>query len=183
MSANDPLMNHRNRASLVFHALRAQRIWKRLGSGLDPFQESYSIAKPSLEERLGEYPELRAKIETMLAIIENAGGDVEKAAEAERRIIEELRQMGNQVLHSWARRQQQKKEEEHSTQPGVNRKEKTSTGTGDWEKSKYGSRSLPEVVVGRRFAPFPSRQKWSAEGARKPCDEPSPILVPMIPLP
>src|SRR5437660_3573470 len=60
----------------------------------------------------------------MLAIIENAGGDVEKAAEAERRIIEELRQMGNQVLHSWARRQQQKKEEEHSTQPGVNRKKK-----------------------------------------------------------
>jgi hypothetical protein len=86
--------------------------------------EKTSIAKPSLEERLGEYPELKAKIETMLAIIENAGGDVEKAAEAERRIIEELRQMGNQVFHSWARRQQQKKEEEHSIQPGVNRKEK-----------------------------------------------------------
>jgi hypothetical protein len=46
--------------------------------------EKTSIAKPSLEERLGEYPELKAKIETMLAIIENAGGDVEKAAEAER---------------------------------------------------------------------------------------------------
>ena len=43
-------------------------------------------------------------------MIENAGGDVEKAAEAERRIIEELRQMGNEVLHGWARRQQQKKE-------------------------------------------------------------------------
>ena len=31
---------------------------------------------PSVEERLKEYPELKAKIETMLAIIENAGGDV-----------------------------------------------------------------------------------------------------------
>jgi hypothetical protein len=40
--------------------------------------EKTCIAKPSLEERLGEYPELKAKIETMLAIIENAGGDVEK---------------------------------------------------------------------------------------------------------
>src|SRR5437588_10670382 len=98
MSANDPLMNHRNRASLVCHALRAQRIWKRLGSGLDPFQESYSIAKPRLEERLGEYPELRAKIDTMLAIIENAGGDVEKAAEAERRIMKELRKMSKPVI-------------------------------------------------------------------------------------
>ena len=80
--------------------------------------------QPSLEERLKEYPELKTKIETMLAIIENAGGDVEKAAEAERRIIEELRQMGNEVLHSWARRQQQKMEEEYDAKPGVNRKEK-----------------------------------------------------------
>src|SRR5216683_7620232 len=85
-----------------------------------------------LLRRLGEYPELKAKIENMLAIIENAGGDVEKADEAERRIIEELRQMGNEVLHDWARRQQQKKEEEYNTQPGVNRKEKkSSSGTRD----------------------------------------------------
>ncbi len=90
------------------------------------------INKPSLEARLKEYPELKAKIETMLAIIENAGGDVEKAAEAERRILEELRQMGNEVLHGWARRQQQKKEEEYNAKLGVNRKEKkTSTGTRD----------------------------------------------------
>src|SRR5207253_3263150 len=48
-------------------------------------------SKVTLEERLKEYPELKAKIETLLGIIENAGGDIEKAAEAERRIIEELR--------------------------------------------------------------------------------------------
>jgi len=80
--------------------------------------------QPSLEERLKEYPELKTKIETMLAIIENPGGDVEKAAEAEGRIIEELRQMGNEVFHGWARRQQQKMEEEYDAKPGVNRKEK-----------------------------------------------------------
>ncbi len=93
--------------------------------------------QPSLEERLKEYPELKTKIETMLDIIENAGGDVEKAAAAERRIIEELRQMGNEVLHSWAGRQQQKMEVEYDAKPGVNRKEKkSSTGTRDWGKSK-----------------------------------------------
>ena len=81
-------------------------------------------SKPTLEERLKEYPELKVKIETMLGIIENAGGDIEKAAEAERRIIEELRQMGNEVLHGWARRQQEKKEQEYNAKPGVNRKEK-----------------------------------------------------------
>jgi len=98
--------------------------------------ESISSADRSLEERLKEYPELKAKIEAMLAIIENAGGDVEKAAEAEQRIIEEMRQMGNEVLHSWARRQQQKKEDEYQAQPGVNRKrKKNSTGIRGWEKS------------------------------------------------
>ena len=87
-------------------------------------EKPFVINQPSLEERLKEYPELKTKIESMLAIIENAGGDVEKAAEAERRIIEELRQMGNEVLHSWSRRQQQKKGEEYDSKPGVNRKEK-----------------------------------------------------------
>lgn len=98
--------------------------------------EKASIGKGSLEERLKEYPELKAKIETMLSIIENAGGDVEKAAEAERRIIEEMRQMGNEVLHGWARRQQQKKEE-YNAKPGANRKKKKrSTGTRGSEESK-----------------------------------------------
>jgi hypothetical protein len=71
--------------------------------------------QPSLEERLKEYPELKGKIEAMLAIIENAGGDVEKAAEAEMRIIEELRPMGSEVFHTRARRQQQKKEQEYDS--------------------------------------------------------------------
>jgi len=99
--------------------------------------EGFSIGERSLEERLKDYPELKAKIEAMLGIIENAGGDVEKAAEAERRIIEEMRQMGNEVLHSWARRQERKREDEFNTKPGVNRqRKKNSTGTRGWEKSK-----------------------------------------------
>ena|SRR6266852_1365463 len=99
--------------------------------------EKSSRREPSLEERLKEYPGLKAKIETMLGIIENSGGDVEKAAEAERRIIEEMRQMGNEVLHSWARRQQEKKEDEYTAKPGVSRKKKKgSTGTPGLGKSK-----------------------------------------------
>ena len=95
-----------------------------MGERFSDMEKPFLNHRPSLEERLKEYPELKAKIEAMLAIMENAGGDVEKAAEAERRIIEELRQMGNEVLHGWARRQQQKKETEYNAKPGVNRKEK-----------------------------------------------------------
>src|SRR2546427_13132337 len=89
----------------------------------------------SLEERLKEYPELKAKIETMLSIIENSGGDVEKAAEAERRIIQEIRQMGNEVLDGWVWRQKQKKEEEYTSKAGGNRKgKKRVTGTTETGK-------------------------------------------------
>jgi hypothetical protein len=99
--------------------------------------ENASIRKRSLEERLKDLPEVRARFERMLELIENAAGDVEKAAEAERRVTEELRQMGNEVLHSWAGRQEQKKEEKFNNEPGVNRKEKkTSTGIPGLEKSK-----------------------------------------------
>ena len=98
---------------------------------------SSSLRGRGLEERLKAYPELKVKIEVLLSIIENSGGDVEKAAEAERRILEELRQIGNEALHRWARQQQQKKEEEQQGKRGMNRKEKkSSTGTRDWGKSK-----------------------------------------------
>ena len=103
-------------------------------------QASREEIRPAERELLGklrEYPELRVKIEAMLAILENAGGDVEKAAAAERRVIEELRQMGSEVLPRWAQRQAQKKEAEYAAKPGVNRKQKkTSMGTRDWGKSK-----------------------------------------------
>jgi hypothetical protein len=93
--------------------------------------------EPGLEEMLKPYPGLEAKIKAMVRIIENAGGDVEKAAEAEQRIIEELRQIGSEALHSWARGQQQKKEEALNATAGMNRKEKKRfTGTRDSEKSK-----------------------------------------------
>ena len=75
----------------------------------------------SLEERLRDHPELRVKIESLLAVVENAAGDVEKAAEAERRVTEELRQLGNEALHGWARRQAQRKEKTSIGRPGTAR--------------------------------------------------------------
>ena len=99
--------------------------------------ETSALGPQSLEARLKAYPELRAKIETMLSIIENAGGDVEKAAVAEQRVIDALRDVGNDVLHQWARQQHTKKEREFHAKPGVNRKEKKrSTGTHGSAKSK-----------------------------------------------
>ena len=94
-------------------------------------------AKWGLEERLKEYPELRKKFEMLLEVVENAGGDIEKAAEAERRVTEELRQIGNEVLNAWGRQQAGRKENETAKVRGMQRKlKKTFTGRHDTGESK-----------------------------------------------
>lgn len=90
----------------------------------------------TLEARLHACPGLRAKIETLLDIIENTGGDVEKAAVAEQRVIDAVRTLGHDALQRWAHRQQDTKAAECQATPGVNRKEKKrSTGTRDSGRS------------------------------------------------
>jgi hypothetical protein len=115
----------------------------RLRKGDKPMQssdskiEEISANKNSLEKRLEAHPELRARFERLLGVVENAAGDVEKAAEAERRVIVELQQMGSEVLHAWARSQEEKKVEEYSGKPGINRKgKKTSIGTRSSGRSR-----------------------------------------------
>ena len=99
--------------------------------------ETLSRTPQGLDARVQAYPGLRAKIETMLDIIENAGGDVEKAAVAEQRIIDALRELGNDALQEWAHRQHAKKEAIVAATPGVNRKEKKrSTGSRGSAKSR-----------------------------------------------
>lgn len=99
--------------------------------------ENSATGKRSLEEKLREYPVLRARIEMLLGVVENAAGDAEKADEAERRAIEELRQMGSEVLQGWAEKQHKNKVEKLVNKKGVCRKgKKKSIGTLDLEKSK-----------------------------------------------
>ena len=95
------------------------------------------VARRNLLERLGKHQELEERFEMILDIVENAAGDVEKADEAERRAIEAVRQLGNEIVQGWARRQHQKKENEYDQKPEVSRKEKKrSTGSRSSEKSR-----------------------------------------------
>jgi hypothetical protein len=88
-------------------------------------QDSKGKVKRSIEERLKDHPNLIARLEALADIVENSDGEVEKADEAERRVLEEVRQMGHQVLQGWARRQQRKRAEAAlSQEPELKRKEK-----------------------------------------------------------
>lgn len=62
----------------------------------------------ALYERLNRHPVLMLRMEALLDLVEDVGEDIVKAAEAEQRAIEELRQMGNEVLHDWAAHQVEK---------------------------------------------------------------------------
>lgn len=57
-----------------------------------------------LEERLSCHPELQQKIEQLLRVVESTGNDLARADEAERQVIQTLRQMGNDALSAWATR-------------------------------------------------------------------------------
>ena len=67
-----------------------------------------SRAGKSLEERLSAHPQLLARIEALLNVVENRAGDIEQADLAEQRVIEEVRDIGQKALSSWAERQHQK---------------------------------------------------------------------------
>lgn len=97
--------------------------------------ETASIALGSLEERLIAHPQLFERIEALLNVVENSASDIEKADEVEQRVIEEVRQIGQQALVSWAERQHQKKVELlRSLHPQVRQHlKKNSTGTPAWE--------------------------------------------------
>ena len=51
--------------------------------------------------RLERHPRIKARITKLLDLIENAGGDLRRADDAERRAIDELRAMGQEVLRGW----------------------------------------------------------------------------------
>lgn len=56
----------------------------------------------TLEERLHSHPRLKNRVESLLEIVEDTSPEIEKADEAELRVIEELRRLGNELLHEWA---------------------------------------------------------------------------------
>lgn len=53
-------------------------------------------------ERLNKQPHLRTRMEEILNIVENSSSNLIKADDAERKAIEELRKLGNEVMQGWA---------------------------------------------------------------------------------
>jgi hypothetical protein len=62
--------------------------------------------KLTLEERLSTtHPELLQRFEEIALLVENTKGDIVTADEAECQAIKEVRLLGGEIMHSWARHQ------------------------------------------------------------------------------
>jgi hypothetical protein len=88
------------------------------------------MQKEILEERLRKHPALRARLESLLDMVEDESGHFERADDAEEFLISQLRSMGQEVLQEWATNEQKQVEQHWDNRPEVARKQKKeSTGT------------------------------------------------------
>lgn len=87
-------------------------------------------AKKNISERLQQHPRLLARVEQMLDLVEGQGQEVVNASEAERLVGEQLQQLGQETLQTWAEERHDRQVSHWERRQGVNRKEKKdSTGT------------------------------------------------------
>jgi hypothetical protein len=54
---------------------------------------------------LNRHPQIKRRIAALLAVVEDAGGDIKVADAAEMRLIDEIRRMGQAALQAWADQQ------------------------------------------------------------------------------
>lgn len=89
----------------------------------------------SLSERLQAHPQLRARVEHLLDLVEGTGEDIIKAAEAEQLVGEHLQHLGQETLQAWAEARHVRQVRYWDGRAGVNRKKKKdSLGTPATER-------------------------------------------------
>ena len=92
--------------------------------------ETTTLSDEEILRGLNANPQIKSRIASMLAVVEDAGGDLKDADAAEMRLIEEIRRMGQEALQAWAERQVQETEQECRQAGQVHREgKKNSTGT------------------------------------------------------
>ena len=91
----------------------------------------------SLDQRLEKNPELRERVHRLLDVIDAAAGDCVTAAQAEARVVEEIRKMGAEALTAWSERADAEAQQTARTThaEAVRDSKKNSTGIQSSERS------------------------------------------------
>ena len=114
------------------------------------------LADENFFARLKKHPALRERFESILDIAENTNGDCVKADDAEERVIEEVRKLGQTTLQDWAddqnTRQTKRMLEEMETSRAYKKKL-------HWHTT-YGKIEVQEIVIkslAKTYRPFSKR--------------------------
>jgi hypothetical protein len=73
---------------------------------------------------LREHPDFRNRVASIARAVENADGDLDEAAAAEERLVEELRDLGREALQGWAEKRVEVTEQEIRQRPSMHRQGK-----------------------------------------------------------
>ena len=68
-----------------------------------------SDQKKSLEQRLENFPELKARFESLLDAVEDRSGEFDLADDIEEYLIEQMREIAKEALGDWAVRKENRK--------------------------------------------------------------------------
>ena len=92
--------------------------------------ESMMLSDEAILRGLNANPQIKNRIASLLAAVEDAAGDLKEADAAEMRLIEEIRRMGQEAMQAWANRQIEKTGQEVLRGGEVQREgKKNSAGT------------------------------------------------------
>ncbi len=92
--------------------------------------ESIRLSDEAILRGLNANPQIKSRVASLLAAVEDAGGDLKEADAAEMRMIEEIRRMGQEAMQAWADRQVETSEKEVRRGGRVHREgKKNSAGT------------------------------------------------------
>ena len=92
--------------------------------------ETTARSDEAILRALNAHPQIKSRIAAILAVVEDAAGDLKEADAAEIRLIEEIRRMGQEAMQAWASHQVDLVEQEIRRTAGVHREgKKNSAGT------------------------------------------------------
>jgi hypothetical protein len=97
---------------------------KQREAEMDRDDNETELRAEEVVKRLEGHPIVKARLMKLLDLMENTGGDLRRADDAERRAIDELRAMGQEVLQDWGQRLADKEAQRMARHAGVVRQVK-----------------------------------------------------------
>lgn len=95
----------------------------------------FSSDDEELIRRLNAHPSIRNRIVSILSAVEDEAGNLRLADDAEMRMIEEMRHMGQEALQAWATRQI------------IERSQEVSRGETVWREGKKNCTGTPPLAT------------------------------------